>query len=454
MGMPLRRIFFSTPLAGTPENPPVIIHFGSVLDGKVDRENGCIRGVSMITAGVVARGHELEIDDTTVKQLFDCAVAKGQVPVKLNHKSGIVEVCGYLDNHRVSGNKVLSDWHLLKSHSEYETTLEKAERMPGCFGLSAAFVGEGAAVKGRKMKAARCTELLSVDCVTQPAANPDGLFEAIIDPPVAFDTRGVSNMPKLVLPKPADPANPTNAELFALISTLGQRIEAQDEEIESLRDGAEGDPEMTAEELAQVARLNDAQLAQLGLTRAEVNQAISDAMAGADESEGEVADEGEGEGEMAEASAAAADGTSLESVQDVITYFESRIRKAADKRNEVELQSAFEVIDRKVTMLAAHNEELEAANGALREQLMLSAGGRPLPASGEANILFESNVEGLDPNTFEFQVNAMITELTAKDKNLSETGAQAKAVRLCVGKYPALYAEYRGRGGKIELSRK
>jgi hypothetical protein len=40
--------------------------------------------------------------------------------------------------------KLVGDWHLLKSHEEYETMLERAERMPECFGMSAAFMGEAA----------------------------------------------------------------------------------------------------------------------------------------------------------------------------------------------------------------------------------------------------------------------------------------------------------------------
>lgn len=36
----------------------------------VDAANGVIHGVSVITAGIVARGHDLAVDDTTLAQML------------------------------------------------------------------------------------------------------------------------------------------------------------------------------------------------------------------------------------------------------------------------------------------------------------------------------------------------------------------------------------------------
>ncbi|MEA3210349.1 MAG: hypothetical protein QOE70_3406 [Chthoniobacter sp.] len=52
--------------------------------------------------------------------------------------------------------------------------LERAERMPECFGMSVKFKG-GGEKKGLK-KFARAEKLISVDCLTQPAANTEGLI--------------------------------------------------------------------------------------------------------------------------------------------------------------------------------------------------------------------------------------------------------------------------------------
>jgi hypothetical protein len=145
----------------------------------VDPEAGIIKGVSVITCGITARGHDLEVDAKTLTQLRDCAVLMGTVPVKWNHKSGADAVCGYLNNFRIEGTKLLGDWHLLKTHPNFNQAIELAERMPNNIGLSAAFMGQDEKLKGQSF--ARCQELISVDLVAQPAANPDGLFEAKVD---------------------------------------------------------------------------------------------------------------------------------------------------------------------------------------------------------------------------------------------------------------------------------
>ena len=50
------------------------------------------------------------------------------------------------------------------------------ERMPECFGMSAAFMGEEESAGGRRL--ARCEELIAFDYVAQPATVPSGLFAA------------------------------------------------------------------------------------------------------------------------------------------------------------------------------------------------------------------------------------------------------------------------------------
>ena len=140
----------------------------------VDPQAGIIKGVSIITCGVTARGHDLEVDAKTLTQLKACADSMGTVPVKWNHRSGADAVCGYLDNFRIEGAKLLGDWHLLKTHPNFDQAIELAERMPNNIGLSAAFMGQDEKLKGQSF--ARCQELISVDLVAQPAANPDGLF--------------------------------------------------------------------------------------------------------------------------------------------------------------------------------------------------------------------------------------------------------------------------------------
>ena len=49
---------------------------------RVDRANGIIREVGLITSWVKARGHELHVDDTTLAQMLACANTRGNVPRK------------------------------------------------------------------------------------------------------------------------------------------------------------------------------------------------------------------------------------------------------------------------------------------------------------------------------------------------------------------------------------
>ncbi|MDX2108759.1 MAG: hypothetical protein SFY80_00815 [Verrucomicrobiota bacterium] len=146
----------------------------------IDKTAGVIRGVSMLTGNMVAKGHPLLVDKTTLQQIHDCAVSMGQVPVKENHKSGAGEVTGFLSNFRIEGNQVKADWNLLKTYPRFEQILETAERMPSGVGLSVAFIGPKQAQFDKAgQQLARCAELLSCDYVTSPAANPDGLFATI-----------------------------------------------------------------------------------------------------------------------------------------------------------------------------------------------------------------------------------------------------------------------------------
>jgi hypothetical protein len=144
----------------------------------VDTVNAVIRGVSVITSGITARGHDLQVDETTIDQMLQCARDKGQISVKVDHRSGAAAVCGFLTNFRREGRKLAADWHLLKSHPQAEVIIETALKMPGCVGLSAAFIAPDPNPTPNK---ARCKELISVDYVTSPAANPDGIFSATIN---------------------------------------------------------------------------------------------------------------------------------------------------------------------------------------------------------------------------------------------------------------------------------
>jgi hypothetical protein len=150
--------------------------FFSVLDGRVDRAENVIRGVAVITKGP-ALGHGMFVDETTLAQVMQQAKTyAGGLKVKLDHTASASEIVGYLSDFRVDGTTVRADLHLLRSSPRREYILELAETIPDTFGLSIAFSGTDEKVGENWF--ARCAEIYSADIVSEPAANPSGLFQA------------------------------------------------------------------------------------------------------------------------------------------------------------------------------------------------------------------------------------------------------------------------------------
>lgn len=163
---------------------------------KVDAGSGVIFGVSVMTVGE-AKGHNMLIDETTLRQALSVAVQhKDGIKVKFggDHKAGVADVNGTLKAFRIEGNQLKADLHLLKSDPRNEKVLEMAVTMPDEFGLSMVFSGDHiyskdgkpmskvdeseAELRKLETKISRCHEIYSVDLVSDPAANPNGLFSA------------------------------------------------------------------------------------------------------------------------------------------------------------------------------------------------------------------------------------------------------------------------------------
>ncbi len=154
---------------------PVIL-FAASSAGVIDAEAGVIRGVSLITKGP-ALGHGVMIDDKTLEQVKAAAEQyAGGLKVKLNHSGGAGDIIGYIDTLRVSGEKLLGDLHLLETSPHRAYILEIAERIPDTFGLSIAFSGPSEKSEDKLTTLQRCSEIYSVDLVSEPAANPNGFF--------------------------------------------------------------------------------------------------------------------------------------------------------------------------------------------------------------------------------------------------------------------------------------
>lgn len=429
------------------------IGFHVPFSGTVDFDNAIIRDVAVITGYVEAEGHDLVVDATTVKQLH--ALARRKVPVNLDHGSGIKDTCGFLTNFHIDDNKLRADWHLLKSHDETPKMLERADVMPECFGLSVKFKG-GGEKKGMK-KFARAEKLISVDCVTQPAANPEGLFSAKRPGQLTLLQRG---MPRAKSNPNGDSGVPTLEELLQayqeqaeIIAELGTRLEAAEQFQNEVTSQLQDD-----DDSADDQQLTDEQINAL----VEAGQLINDGRGnlvwadGGDDG-GDDAGEGDLAGAGADAGAVAAMSAGQRALRGVIAL-ESRLAAQARRDQASREQHAFATVNAKIEALAAQNEQLfaaleqsEQANEAL--QRIVKFGGRT-PAAGAhggRTILFSKDAE---EGSYEAIVNEKYVELKAADPKLTDVQARSKAIDFGVRNHPIEFREYRARGGKIQFSAK
>ena len=152
--------------------------FAAAAGSLVDREAGILRGVSVITAGVEAKGHGIWIDQTSLEMVKASAETYVDgLQVKSDHGTGFGEIEGVLRNFQIDGNQLRADFYLIKSGEEYERIMEMAELMPSSFGLSIEFSGVSEEIN--EYRYARPIEIYAVALVDQPAANPTGLFQVM-----------------------------------------------------------------------------------------------------------------------------------------------------------------------------------------------------------------------------------------------------------------------------------
>jgi len=140
-----------------------------------------LKNVSILTAGE-AKGHNLLIDETSLQQALAVAQSMGRIKVTNGHGAQqVMDILGYVENFRIEGSRLLGDLTLLNSEkADYVADL--AGLMPDQFGLSLTFSGVPEDRAGERF--ARVTEIYDVSVVTQPAANPAGMFSAFSRLPV------------------------------------------------------------------------------------------------------------------------------------------------------------------------------------------------------------------------------------------------------------------------------
>lgn len=403
---------------------PIYFNTPPFVADKVDEENAVIRGVSIITGGLIARGHDLEVDSTTLKQMLLCAQTKEQVPVKVDHKSGAGAVCGFLTNFRIEGDKLKGDWHLLQSHPQKLQILETALRMPRGVGLSAAFLSPDKPERTEKGKpAARCAELISVDYVTLPAANPNGMFSAIVDSPTtAMNPEQIQAL--------------IDAAVSKAVAPLTAQLDAANKQMNLMSNPPT---------LEQVQAMDEAQLAELGLTKADVDAAIAELAANGEldaptselATEGDLAPQGELVGAGAPAAPAAAApaavGTALAAVQKQLVELSSQFAAAKTAAEQERVETLFASVEAKVTALSNENTRLRVA---------LEAGSRPsAPGVDRNGVRFFSTKK----NEGKYE---KLVQFNIEEKKMKKSEAFSAAMK----DDPAAYQDYLTRLNVVQFA--
>ena len=438
-------------------------------DAVVNADKGTIHGVSMITGDLEAKGHGLQVDKTTLKQIYECARGMGKVPVKTNHGTGVDAVNGYLHNFRIDGDKVRGDWVLLKNYPTTPHLMEMAEAMPESVGLSVAFRGDpetadgtqvyfDAELKqhytlqaGQRMPVpagtklfARCTELVSTDLVASPAANPEGMFSSR---PVDSGTESMAT--------PATLPTESAEQMPAWAQALSDKLDSINERMEAVEAGAGDDDDEISEEEIQ-AGLEDGTLIDNG--DGTFSLADEDEEAG-DGEEGEEGEEGEGEDMGGEVDAEGVPAEAAAAMQrgDILTAFQIISRHAAEQAFAVREaaaakqaeQAAMNALQAKASQLNEFAQQaqgriqaLEAENAELRR-----VKGVKVPSAGAETFFSAKPQSNGQVTTFEQATAHYATEFSKAAPGESKAAVQAKAVQFAIAQHPDLHADYRKRLG-------
>lgn len=175
----------------------------------VDAEKGIIGNVSFITKGP-ALGHDFDIDDTALDQVFDSLSHKTKgVKSRLSHpwaEDGLMVRVGRgvateRAADKVRGYVQLGDYAATTPYGDLRTYLLKlAAEDPSSFGISIVFEASGFEERtdeqGRSLApAVRVRDVLAADFVDDPAANPDGLMSRGADPGQGQEPNGAGEVP-------------------------------------------------------------------------------------------------------------------------------------------------------------------------------------------------------------------------------------------------------------------
>jgi hypothetical protein len=179
-------------------------------------------GISVATVGP-ALGHEMFVDDVTLLQAEQAGQAGSPVKVFVDHDESIDSLIGLLNNFRIEQDQLRADLELLSAHPQAEFYAEILSKAPGRVGFSMAFSGKPEEMGDRRF--ARVENLVSVDLVSRPAANREGVFRAGSEP-AQVDTSAEGMTESSVTEQVEFDAKAAIEALTAVVSKLEESVAA------------------------------------------------------------------------------------------------------------------------------------------------------------------------------------------------------------------------------------
>jgi hypothetical protein len=179
-------------------------------------------GISVATVGP-ALGHEMFVDDVTLLQAEQAGQAGSPVKVFVDHDESIDSLIGLLNNFRIEEDQLRADLELLSAHPQAEFYAEILSKAPGRVGFSMAFSGKPEELGEKRF--ARVENLVSVDLVSRPAANREGVFRAGIEP-AQVDTSAEGMTESSVTEQVEFDAKAAIEALTAVVSKLEESVAA------------------------------------------------------------------------------------------------------------------------------------------------------------------------------------------------------------------------------------
>ena len=227
--------------------------------------------VSVITAGP-ALGHGVTIDSKTLDLVS--ALGNNEAPVKVfpDHDESVTDLIGAMTNFRVEGDQVKADLELIAEHPLSGYYGKILDVFPESLGFSISWEGTTETVDGQEY--CRPSGILSVDLVSRPAANPQGVYSARTAPrkklsEVPKPVTSVDNPEKVTMSNDTVPAvqqalaaedlASALAPIAAAISALSDKIDAfiANDPVEDAKEIAEAQTgEMAAKLDAVITKLS------------------------------------------------------------------------------------------------------------------------------------------------------------------------------------------------------